>query len=133
MPGPLVALMSKDDKHHQSCVATLANLSPPLLTCWPVLTETAWLLRKQPAALGKLFDAFAAGLLQLLPLEQESLPWIASFMHRYETIGAQLADGALVYLAEHEGIRTVFTLDRRDFTVYRLKGKRALKIIPEVQ
>ena len=53
-------------------------------------------------------------------------------MRRYETIGAQLADAALVYLAEQENIRTVFTLDRRDFSVYRLKRNRALKLIPEI-
>jgi predicted nucleic acid-binding protein len=131
--GPLVALVSKNDKHHQACTTTLATLSPPLVTCWPVLTETAWLLRKDPAALEKLFDAFAAGLLKLSPLGQEALPWIAGFMHRYENIGAQLADGALMYLAQRDQVRTIFTLDRRDFTVYRVKGKRTLRLIPDVQ
>jgi len=36
-----------------------------------------------------------------------------------------------VYLAEREGIDTVFTLDRRDFTIYRTTDGRALAIIPE--
>jgi uncharacterized protein len=53
-------------------------------------------------------------------------------MRRYETIGAQLADAALVYLAERDYIRSIFTLDRRDFSVYRLKRNRALRIIPEI-
>jgi len=43
---------------------------------------------------------------------------------------AQVADGALVYLAEREGIDTVFTLDRRDFSVYRLRNGRGLRILP---
>ncbi len=131
--GPLVALLSAEDSNHQACVATLASLSPPLLTCWPVLTEASWLLLKRAHAVDHLVAAFDAGLLTLLPLPQESLPWIARFMRRYQDSGAQLADAAIVYLAEHEEIRTVFTLDRRDFSVYRLKRNRPFKIIPEVQ
>jgi hypothetical protein len=37
----------------------------------------------------------------------------------------------LIHLAERESIRTVFTLDRRDFSIIRLKRNRSLKIIPE--
>jgi predicted nucleic acid-binding protein len=51
-------------------------------------------------------------------------------MRRYESIGAQLADAALIHLAEREGIRTIFTLDRRNFSVYHLKGNRALTFLP---
>jgi hypothetical protein len=53
-------------------------------------------------------------------------------MHRYRDARLQLADAALVHLAEREGIRTVFTLDRRDFSIVRLKRNRALKIVPEL-
>jgi predicted nucleic acid-binding protein len=42
----------------------------------------------------------------------------------------QVADAALVYLAGREKIETVFTLDRRDFSVYRASGRRALSIVP---
>jgi len=45
-------------------------------------------------------------------------------------MGVQIADGALVYLAEREGIDTVFTLDRRDFSVYRLSDGRSLRVLP---
>jgi hypothetical protein len=36
-------------------------------------------------------------------------------MAKYESLRPQLADAALAYLAEREGIDTIFTLDRRDF------------------
>ena len=49
---------------------------------------------------------------------------------RYRKMGVQIADGALVYLAEREGIENVFTLDRRDFSVYRLGNGRSLRILP---
>ena len=45
--------------------------------------------------------------------------------------GIQLAHAALAYLAEREKISTV-SLDRRDFSLIRLRSNRALKLIPEL-
>ncbi len=35
-----------------------------------------------------------------------------------------------VYLVERQAIETVFTLDRRDFTVYRFGKNKSFTIIP---
>jgi uncharacterized protein len=129
--GPLVALLASTDSRHQLCVDTFATLAPPLLTCWPVLTEAAWLLRKQHRPIDRFSEAHAAGMFDLLPLESDSLSHIAAIMRRYEDSGIQFADAALAHLAEREDIRTVFTLDRRDFSIIRLKRNRTLRLIPE--
>jgi predicted nucleic acid-binding protein len=130
--GPLVALFNERDHHHRLCVDTFAALPAPLSTCWPVLTEAAWIMRKQHRPLDRIADAHAAGIFEILPLEGDSLAEIAAMMRRYENIGLQLADAALAHLAEREGIRTVFTLDRRDFSIIRLKRNRVLRLIPEL-
>jgi len=44
----------------------------------------------------------------------------------------QLADASLVYVAGREQIETIFTLDRRDFSLYRTGGKRSFPILPEI-
>jgi uncharacterized protein len=131
--GPMVAILSENDEHHGRCSEALATLTPPLFTCWPVVTEAAWLLRKRPDTIQTLFGSFEGGLFALLPLDAEALPAVAALMKRYESSGLQLADAALAYLAERENIRTVFTTDRRDFSIIRLKRNRLLKLIPEVQ
>ena len=51
-------------------------------------------------------------------------------MQTYQDIRPQLADAALVYLAGRERIDTIFTLDRRDFAVYRSTRNRAFRIVP---
>ena len=130
--GPLVALFAASDHLHQLCVDTYATLSPPLFTCWPVLTEAAWILRKQHRPIDKLAEAHAAGMFDLLPLEGHSLTEIAAIVRRYEDIGLQFADAVLVHLAERENIRTVFTTDRRDFSIVRLKRNRTLRLIPHI-
>jgi uncharacterized protein len=128
--GPLVAILHSPDDRHEECVAQLHAIKPPLLTCWPVLVEAAWLLRDNPSAIQELLLGFNSGLLRLLPLDESAMPWLAHFMRRYRRLNPQLADAALIHLAEQEGLDTIFTLDRRDFSVYRLSGGRTFQVLP---
>lgn len=54
--GPLVAIVSARDASHRTCVEQLQELTPSLYTCWPVLTEAAWLLRRYPGAIRQLLS-----------------------------------------------------------------------------
>jgi hypothetical protein len=54
-------------------------------------------------------------------------------MLKYADLPMDFADATLVHVANREGIRQIFTLDHRDFAVYRLKRGRVLKIIPNMQ
>jgi len=72
-----------------------------------------------------MFEGFQGGVFVLLPLDADDMPAIAALMKRYESAGLQLADAALAHLAERENIRTVFTTDRRDFSIIRLTQPRA--------
>jgi predicted nucleic acid-binding protein len=128
--GPIVAILSAADQHHERCVAELAGLRPPLLTCWPVITEAQWLLRHDAKAVQALFQAFSTGLLALLPVDATAMPSMASFFLRYSKRRPDLADGMLVHLAEREDIATIFTLDQRDFSIYRFGKNRHFKILP---
>ena len=130
--GPLVAILLKTEQHHKVCVEQLRSIGPPLLTCWPVITEAAWLLRRSPAAVQRLLGFFDAGVLRLLSLEQEAIPSMAAFLQRYRSIRADIADAALVYLAEREGVETIFTLDHGDFSVYRLSRNRSFQLLPRL-
>ncbi|HXM60066.1 MAG TPA: hypothetical protein VN950_04360 [Terriglobales bacterium] len=128
--GPLIAILSRADQYHEICVETLRHLPGPLFSCWPVITEAAWLLRAYPTAVQQLLRSADSGFLELLPLAGEEGEALAEVMKTYADIRPQLADAALVYLADREGIDTIFTLDRRDFSVYRSGGKRPFRIVP---
>lgn len=132
--GPLVAILSSGDAHHAACVRALHQLPGPLFSCWPVITEAMWLLRSHPPAVQQLlrscfFDK-PGGFLELFPLAGAEASAIAEILKEYQDIRPQLADAALVYLAAREAIETIFTLDRRDFGVYRSAHKRAFRIVP---
>ncbi len=66
--GPIVAMMPTSQADHARCKEALKQMTPPLLTCWPVLTEAAWLLRKRKADVRDLLDACDNGFLQIVPL-----------------------------------------------------------------
>jgi len=129
--GPLVAILSSTDAHHEECVEALRNLPGPLFSCWPVITEAAWLLRAHSRAVYELLRSIHGGFVELLPLTSLEAKGIADIMRKYESIRPQLADATLVYLADRDEIDTIFTLDRRDFSVYRSARKRAFRILPE--
>lgn len=129
--GPLVALLASDDSWHVPCTEQLHSLTTPLLTSWPVLVEADWLLRTRPSAVQHMLAWVRSGTIRLLPLEDEAVPWMMAFLGKYRKVRPQIADASLVYLADREQIDTIFTLDRRDFSIYRFGRNRSFRILPE--
>ena len=128
--GPLVAITSLADQYHEICVQALENLPGPLFSCWPVITEAAWLLRRHPKAVRQLLESISSGFLEILPMQSAEAAAIGELIDRYKNLRPQLADAALVYLAERDDIDTIFTLDRRDFSVYRAAKKLSFTLVP---
>ena len=51
-------------------------------------------------------------------------------MKKYRMLPMNLADAALVAVAERERIRRIFTVDRRDFSLYRPAKLGKFTIMP---
>jgi predicted nucleic acid-binding protein len=128
--GPLVALLDRSDAHHGEVVAALRKIQDPLLSVWPVLVEAMYLLSFSWQAQKALWEIFETGTVQLLPLEAEDIVPIKNLMEKYRDLPMDLADAALVRVAEREGLRQVLTLDQRDFNVYRLPRKGRFTLLP---
>jgi hypothetical protein len=130
--GALIGLYNARDPAHQACRAT-ADLLPigKAYTCWPVLTEAAYLLRRYPRERDSLLDALHAGEFQLLPLDASDVPFVQHELTTYGDQGIDLADAAILHLGNREGIETVFTTDRRHFSVYRLENGGVFRVLPE--
>ena len=129
--GPLIALCESKDPHHKAC-REQAKLLPvgKAYTCWPVLTEAAYRLRRYPAERAKLFQAVRKGVYILLPLDVEDMTGVEMVFQTYSDQDVDLADACLVHLANREGIRHVFTLDRRHFSVYRTAQGQPFVLLP---
>ncbi|HTQ59835.1 MAG TPA: PIN domain-containing protein [Candidatus Solibacter sp.] len=128
--GPLVALVDADDQHHAKCVAALKSLREPLATVWPPLVEAMYLLSDQPVAQEALWEMLERTAVLLLPFDANDIPRTRELMRKYSNRPMDLADAALIRVAEREGIRKIFTVDRRDFSVYRLHNRTRPILIP---
>ena len=131
--GPLVAMLSRADGHHLVCAELARHIQPPLLTSWPVITEAAWLLRARRTAVDRLLELVQEGAIAILELDRAAAPGLRRILKRYASLRPQLADATLVYLAEREEIETIFTLDRRDFSVYRTTRGRGFRLVADIQ
>src|SRR5258708_24500802 len=122
--------MARADQHHRACVEALHDLPGPLFSCWPIITEAAWLLRGHPGAVRQLLDSISGGFLELLPVQGAEAAEIGKLMEKYRNIRPQLPDATLVYLVERDGFDVIFTLDRRGVLVCHAGRERCFRIIP---
>jgi predicted nucleic acid-binding protein len=128
--GPLVALADGGDAAHLACQRVTRQLRDDLVTVWPAVTEAMYLLGKIPNGTERLWDVLADGRIELSPLDLGDLPRMRELMRKYRDLPMDLADAALVRVAERERIRRVFTLDRRDFELYRPSRLGRFEILP---
>jgi len=102
-------------------------------TTWTVLAEAAWLLRRHSIeATVRLLQLLQDGVVDCPPFDANAPLWMVNYFQKYADLKPQLADVCLCYLAEQEGIDTIFTLDRRDFTVYRNHENQPFELLPSV-
>jgi uncharacterized protein len=128
--GPLVALIHEDDNEHRICKDTFLTFSEPLGTVWPVLTEAMYLLSFSWDAQNALWEMIQAGAIEILPLGTDDVARMRELMRKYHDLPMDLADAALVRVAERERLRRVFTLDRRDFQIYRPSRMGRFAVLP---
>ena len=128
--GPLVALLDRSDPYHLTCQETLSSLDDSLVTVWPVVTETMYLLRAYWQAQEALWEMIEMGAVEILPLGIDDVPRMKQLMRKYRDLPMDLADAALVRVAEREQLRRIFTLDRRDFQIYRPSRIGRFVILP---
>lgn len=127
--GPLVAILDRDDPHHERCAIALQQVRSPLITVWSVITEAMYLLAFSRPAQDSLLEMIQRGVVLVVPLSDQDVPRIRALMEKYKDVPMDFADAALVRIAEREGALDVFTLDK-DFVVYRAARGRHFTLIP---
>jgi len=124
--GPLVSFLASGLEHHEWAVQEWKRLRPPLLTCEAVLTEAAFLLKREGRDTDVLFALLERGVIRIGLALQAQQADVRALMRRYRNRPMSLADACLVRLAEIHTGAEVLTLDS-DFRIYRRHGN---KVIP---
>jgi len=98
-----------------------------MLTCEPVLTEVVYFLREDGLEIDPLFVMLERGALRLQFDVSAHWPRIRTLMARYEQM--DLADASIVVMSELHASSEVFTVDRRDFSIYRRNDRQMIDFV----
>jgi predicted nucleic acid-binding protein len=126
--GPLVAYFNRQDRWHRWAADQMAALSPPLLTCEPVITEACFLIQRAGGRPADLIRKITQRSLEIAIDLEEDASGIESLMQRYTDTPMSLADACLVRLTERFPDCRLFTLDS-DFEHYRRNGRQVIPLL----
>lgn len=126
--GPLVAFLAAGLEHHGWVCEQWKRMRPPMLTCESVLTEAAFLLKREGHEVDALFELLERGVLRIGLEIGDQLADLRVLMRRYRDRPMSLADACLVRLAELNPDRAVLTFDA-NFRIYRRHGNKVISVL----
>jgi predicted nucleic acid-binding protein len=128
--GPIIAILNRRDRFHTICATAVRDLKFPLYTVWPVIIEAYYILDRYGGPADIVLHWLVARHLRLIDLRGPDIRRIRQLTKKYSSLPMDLADAALVAACERLQIRRVFTIDRRDFMVYRPQHISHFEIVP---
>ncbi len=132
--GALSALADRNDTHHRAARAFFQRVRSKevLAVPLPVVVEAMLFMEARLGARAPraLWDDLARGVFHLLAISDETLAAAREIDRRYETALLGFVDCTSLALCEQHRITTVFTYDRRDFSLYRPTFVDALDLVP---
>jgi predicted nucleic acid-binding protein len=129
--GPFVAFLDRSERNHERCLAFIREFRGRLFTTEAVLTEVVYLLGPSFANQKAALEFIMLGGAELVSLSPALLKQSASLMAKYADTPMDFADATLVALAQERGISSIVTLDRKDFSVYRIGSRKTFTMYPE--
>lgn len=126
--GPLVALLSRNDRYHTWAKEQFSLYSGPFLTCESVISETCFILHKQGFDPAKVLSLVERGVIQLPFNLDEQITSVRALFERYDNVPASLADACLIRMSELYDPCQIVTIDA-DFHVYRRHGRKSIPLI----
>lgn len=127
--GPLIALFDSSDKFHKKVINFVKSNEFPLITSIASITEALHLLDFNRNAQIDMLEWVYRGGVEICNIDNGDFGRIKDLTDKYRDLPMDFADSCLVYLAEQFKLDTIATIDR-DFTIYRIGGRKKFKIAP---
>ena len=128
--GGLVSLLDRGQRDHRDFARFFDAWQGEVVSTEAVLTEASHLLGRAEGGRTACLDFFLIGGAKLIPSSRATLQRCRALVERYADVPMDLADATLVVLAEDLDTNLILTTDRRDFSIYRIGGRRRFKIMP---
>ena len=125
--GFLVALFKHRERLNAHARSYLTANRHALLTVAPVIVETCFFLAAGEKC--ALLEWVRRGGIEVAEWPSSAYAQTEAIITKYADRDIDLADAALIWLALRSGNQSILTVDRRDFSVYRLKANRGFDLI----
>jgi uncharacterized protein len=126
--GLIIAALDDRDEWHAWAKGVLQREEPPWLVCEPVLTEIAAGIGSAEPVLELLNSGDIEVAFELAAHKRALL----TLTRKYRDQGMDLADACVVRMSEVFRDSIVYTVDKKDFSVYRRLGNRVIRcVFPE--
>lgn len=127
--GPLVALLSKDDRNHDRAEQMFGSCQTPLRCPEAVLAEACFLMRKVDAAgPGEVLALGRKGVYELSMSIDKHWVSLEALLKKYADRPISLAEACLIRSAELHDEPRILTFDS-DFLVYRWSRNRRFQLV----
>ena len=126
--GPLIALFDSSDKFHHKSIEFIKANKLPLITSIASITDTLHMLDFNRNAQIDFIEWISRDGVEVHNIQNRDFSRLKELTEKYHDLPMDFADSCLVYLAEQLDINTIATVDR-DFSVYRINGKKHFKIV----
>jgi uncharacterized protein len=123
--GLLIAFLDRLDTHHLWAARIFERESPPFHTAEPILAEAAAVLQSADEVL-RMVEV--GDLVLSLNVAAEVSP-LRHLLHKYRDRRMDLGDACCVRLAELLQGGVVYTVDKRDFSIYRKANRQPVPCV----
>ena len=127
----VIALLNANDDYHNAAVEQYRHWEKLLLP-QPTLTEIAYLLYREGGnfQVVKFLELLPSSTFELTELTQETTLRTAEILGRYADTRIDFVDACVMAIAESHNIKTILTLDRRDFSIVRPSHCEGFTLLP---
>lgn len=130
--GALYALMDKSDWWHQETKAYIETSKDKLIVPSPVLPEICYLANKYLGwhAEHTFLKSIVQNEITIHEIKKEQFQDILYYIEKYKDSNIGFVDAAVIVAAESLNISTIFTIDKKHFSIIRTKAGKHFEIAP---
>jgi hypothetical protein len=132
--GALLAMADEDDDFHLAIVRYAASVKGPIIVPAQVVSELCYMLLENLGTESELnfLRTLVKREMLLEPFTLDDLSRAIEILEQYRDAEFGMVDATVMAMAERMKIKTILTIDRRDFSFFRPRHCDAFTLVPDL-
>lgn len=132
--GALLAIADEDDDYHQVVLRYTTSVKDLIIVPAQVVSELCYMLLENLGAESELnfLRALVKREMALEPFTLDDLSRAIEILEQYRDAEFGMVDATIMAMAERLKIKTILTIDRRDFSIFRPRHCNAFTLVPDL-